>query len=476
MSENIQSVSDPLKSEVLACFVVETPAEKIPEAMIRKVERHTLDTIGAGVAGAVSTEVDLLIKTLTAAGEGRGPAALWGRGSGMTPLHAALVNGTGAHAFELDDTGGCDHSGAVVVPAAVAALQIARDEGRTVSGLEFDAAIVIGYDVARRALESCGAYEPHNAQGFHSTGTCGPFGAAAAAARILGLTVRETQMALGLASSFSGGLWACVHDGAQNKRLHAGHAAWGGLFACLLARQGFTGPSQVFEQVWGGFDKTYSPASDHPEAWTEGLGEAWKLARVSIKPHASCRSTHSSIDAVDLIRAETNFSADDVETIEIVINPFVHGMCGGRGIHPMNSAQLSIPYSVAADVIFGSAQLENYARAKRNDPRIPAMMERVVMTVDPTQKDDDEPIVHVTLKDGRRFTKHVPMPLGAPVNPVTDEALLKKFHSVAGMVLPQANVEALASNLLMLSALPDAWEALLPHLAAAPVNDGLFDA
>ena len=100
----------------------------------------------------------------------------------------------------LTTTGGCDHSGAVVVPAAVAAVELAD---RPVTGREFIDAVVIGYDVARRPLEACGAYEPHNGAGFHSTGTCGTFGAAAAAARILGLSVRETQNALGLASSFS---------------------------------------------------------------------------------------------------------------------------------------------------------------------------------------------------------------------------------------------------------------------------------
>ena len=131
----------------------------------------------------------------------------------MTPLNAALVNGTASHAFELDDTGGCDHSGAVVVPAAVAALELA---GRPVSGKEFITAVVLGCDIARRALEACGAYEPHNGAGFHSTGTCGPFGAAAAAAKILGLNALQTRHALGIASAYSGGLWACVHDGAQN--------------------------------------------------------------------------------------------------------------------------------------------------------------------------------------------------------------------------------------------------------------------
>ena len=208
-------------------------------------------------------------QTLHAAGEGSGAAPLWGRGEKMTPLNAALVNGTASHAFELDATGGCDHSGAVVVPAAVAALELA---GRPVSGKEFITAVVRGDDIARRALEACGAYEPHNGAGFHSTGTCGPFGAAAAAAKILGLNALQTRLARGIASAYSGGLWACVHDGAQNKRLHAGHAAQGGLMSALLARQGFTGPAQTFEEVWGGFNHSYAPTSSDPDAWLRDLG------------------------------------------------------------------------------------------------------------------------------------------------------------------------------------------------------------
>ena len=215
------AVPNVLKSEVLARFVVETPSEAVPDAMVKKAVRHILDSIGAGVAGAVSVEAQRLTAVLREEGEGPGRATLWGRGETMTPVNAALVNGTASHAFELDDTGGCDHSGAVVVPAAVAAVELAD---RPVTGREFIDAVVIGYDVARRPLEACGAYEPHNGAGFHSTGTCGTFGAAAAAARILGLSVRETQNALGLASSFSSGLWCCVHDGAQSKRMHAGHA------------------------------------------------------------------------------------------------------------------------------------------------------------------------------------------------------------------------------------------------------------
>ena len=130
-------------------------------------------------------------------------------------------------------------------------------------------------------------------------GEYGVFGAAAAVGRLLGLDVEKMQAALGIATSFAAGQWSFVHDGAQNKRLHVGNAAHGGLLACLLAREGFTGPKLAFEQVWGGFSKTFAPTSQDPDAWLRDLGKNWKLGRVSIKPHASCRSSHSSIDAVN---------------------------------------------------------------------------------------------------------------------------------------------------------------------------------
>ena len=149
------------KSEALARFIVETPLSSIPVEMYRKAERHTLDTIGAGIAGAISLEAQLLVKTLVAAGEPSGASALWAAGRTLPPISAALVNGTAAHAFELDDTGGCDHSGAVVVPAAIAAVEIARDAGRVVTGREFLAAVVIGYDVARRGEDGAYAFCHH---------------------------------------------------------------------------------------------------------------------------------------------------------------------------------------------------------------------------------------------------------------------------------------------------------------------------
>lgn len=463
------------KSAVLAEFICQTKSQDVPAQIRQKAVRHILDSIGAGIAGAVSKEVELLIHTLRNLGEPKGVSSVWARGETMTPLHAALVNGAGSHSFELDDTGGCDHSGAVVIPAAIAALEMAHERGIKVTGEDFVTAVILGYDIARRALESCGAYAPHNKAGFHSTGTCGPFGAATVAARILGLDVHQTQMALGLAGSFSAGLWACVHDGAQSKRLHAGHAAMGGLMSACLAQNGFTGPVKIFEEVWGGFNHTYAFEGNTPEAWLSELGENWKIKRVSIKPHASCRSTHSSIDAVDILRKKMGFEADDIEAINITINPFVYGMCGAFANHPMPAAQLSIPYSVAADLVFGNASLPSFERSKRDDSRVLSLMKRIHFTIDKTQADLEEPLVEVVLKDGRKDSEKVNVPLGAPDNPVTDEALLTKFISVSTLTLDENTVKILAEHLLALDTEADAYQAIVPYLSVKPEKIQLFN-
>jgi len=148
----------------------------------------------------------------------------------------------------------------------LASLEDGADAGRRV--LE---AMIVGYDVALRVLEAAGGYRAHNGQGWHSTGTCGSFGAAAAAARALGLDAERTAWALGLAGSFTGGTWAFLDDGSMSKRYHPGRAAETGVLAAALARAGFTGPTRVFEAEWGGFLKTYAAGRARPAALTDAL-------------------------------------------------------------------------------------------------------------------------------------------------------------------------------------------------------------
>lgn len=446
----------------IAKFCVGVKYEDIPPAIVEKTKRHILDTLGAGIAGSLSDEHDKLTKVFNLLGRKAGSAPLWGTGRFSDPLDATLANGMACHTFELDDTGGCDHSGAVVLPAALACLPLCE---RAVSGREFITAVVLGYDIARRALEACGAYESHNEAGWHSTSTCGSFGAAAAAGYLLKLSKEQMQSALGLASSSAGGLWAFIHDGAQNKRLHPGRAAEGGLLAVLLAREGFRGATMIFEDVWGGFTKTFAPLSEDPAAWTKELGVDWKIGRVSIKPHTSCRSTHAAIDAAEIMMKRHNWKSTDIKEIIVELNPFVQGMCGGRDTATLPGTQMSLPYGIAAMVAYGSAGLGSYTEKMRSSDKVHKEMDKVKLVVNACMPSDEEPSVTIVTNSGMRDQVKVEIPRGSPANPVEDNELLTKYRSVAAMIWKEEIIDKLPKLILALEAVSDINE--ISHILGA---------
>ena len=419
----------------LGHFCARTRFEDLPADLVARAKRHILDTFGATLAGSAALEPRETMRML-AAEPSAGTAPVWGTDARLGSRDAAFANGVAAHALELDDTGGCDHSGAVVLPAAMAALTLPAGRHRPMSGRDLITAVVLGYDVGRRVLEACGGYSPHNGKGWHSTATCGTFGAAAAAAHLLGLDAVQTTAAFGHAASFSGGLWAFIHDASQTKRLHAGRAAEGGLTAALLAGQGVSGPTRVFDDVWGGFFKAY----------------------------ASCRSNHATIDAVLHLMATHPGLAQQVDHIDVRLSSFVMGMCGGRDLATLSSAQMSLPYAVAIAWVFSKAGLAQYLAPMRQDARLAAAMSLVRLQVDPTMPALEEPIVTITSTSGEVVSHQVPIPLGSPTNPFSDKALRAKFQSLAAVALAPDRAEALADCVLHLDEIDDA-RVLLPLLA-----------
>jgi 2-methylcitrate dehydratase PrpD len=443
----------------LATFVADARYEDLPTEIVEKAKRHILDTLGAGLAGATSEEAKRTLKALLAS-DGPGSTVAWGTESKLSPRNAALINGTAAHAFELDDTGGCDHSGAVVLPAALAALDIAR---RPVSGAEFTLAIVLGYDVARRVLDAFGGYPAHNEPGWHSTGTCGTFGAATAAARILGLDADRTADAISTAASFASGLWAFIHDGAMTKRLHAGRAAEGGLLAAQLAAAGVSGPRRVFDNVWGGFFKTFGHRPPLPEALLQDLGRDWRIRMAAIKPYASCRDTHAAVDAVRRILARRTLQPEDIAAVRVRANAFLHAMVGGRDCATLPAAQMSLPYAVASALVFRANGLLAYTEERRRDPRLLAMIGRVHVVIDPTVVSSAGSSVTFQLRDGSSIEEPTAIPLGAPQNPLDDTALMMKFEELAGLVARTEYCTELAATVLDLNGRQDV-RSLLPLL------------
>ena len=433
-------VVDPSPSEVLAGFTAGLDLAEVPDDVVRYARVLMLDLLGAALAGVDTEETRAMLKAAEGFASTTGPCGIWGTTGTTTAASAALINGVIAHAQELDDFGGADHSGAVVIPAVLA---VAEAEGVTDGGTVL-AAMIGGYDAALRVLDAMGGYRAHNnGGGWHSTGTCGSFGAAAAAARLLGLDAERTSWALGIAGSFTGGIWAYLADGAMSKRYHPGRAAEIGVTAAYMARAGFTGPTRVFDAPWGGFLATYGNGSERPEELTTDLGRPFRIMRSGIKPYAACRGLHSVLDVVLSMRAEHGFSAADVAAVEIGCSQANMRSLGDTDPRTRLGAQMSLPYGTAVALVTGRAGLEEFEKRRINDPDVRAAMGRVVMSHDPGHDDQTEPDVAVVLTDGRRFEGHEPIGLGDYRNPLTTEQVISKYESLARRVLDGADVAAL---------------------------------
>lgn len=424
-----------------------------PDATIHKAKLHLLDTLGVAIAGSVSKETQTMIECL-GLGSATGPSAVWGRPLKLDARTAALINGISAHAFELDDSGGCDHSGAVVVPAA---LSVLGETERPVSGRTLLRSILTGYEVGRRVLEAAGGYEEHNGLGWHSTGTCGAFGAAAASGVLLGFDAPTMASALGTACSFSAGTWAFIQNGSPAKKLHAGRAAEGGVVSAYLASQGFAGPVQVFEaDIWGSFFATFCAGGGDPSALVTEFGENWRLNRCSIKPYATCRGTHSAIDAIDTLFSKHGLTPSEIAAVDVAMSQFQFGMCGGTTLTSRAQAQMSLPYAIAAKLHYGKVYLAELEEQAWSDAAIAAMLEKITIRVDPAMKDEDEPGITLVTTLGARHFETVEFPLGGPLNPLSDTQLIAKYADLAGAVLPPAKVGAILDFVLDLDRRDDA--------------------
>ncbi|MBB4568948.1 MmgE/PrpD family protein [Rhizobium leucaenae] len=440
-------------ARALAEHVCSTNFDAFPRETIHKAKLHILDTLGAGIAGSASGETRTMLETL-GIHDATGRSPIWGRLISADARTAALVNGVSAHAFELDDSGGCDHSGAVVLPAVLATL---GDYNQPFSGRELLRSVLLGYEVGRRVLEAVGGYEEHNGLGWHSTGTCGAFGAAAAVGTMLTLDAEAMTSALGTACSFAGGTWAFIHNGSSTKKLHAGRAAEGGLMAAYLAKRGFEGPESVFEaERWGSFFATFGAGRGDPRALVRDFGQYWRLNRCSIKPHATCRGTHAGIDALDLLLQRHGREPADIAAMEVDISGFQYGMCGGKIIESRAQAQMSLPYALAARLRYGKVFLAELEEVAWSAAEIGPLMDRISVRIDPAMKDEDEPAITIVTTAGDRHRLVVDLPLGGPQNPLSDERLIGKYAALAGTVLPTARVDALRDFVLDLENKADA--------------------
>jgi len=353
--------------------------------------------------------------------------------------------------LDFDDThaAGSLHSSAPIVPAALAAAEMAG-----ASGKDLIAACVAGYEIQiRLAL----ALDPtdHYARGFHPTATCGVFGAAAAAGRLLGMDADGIQSAFGIALSQAAGSMQFLADGSWTKRSHVGQAASNGLICATMAAEGFKGPDAAFEGQWG-FLQGYAPNSDEAKA-TDRLGSHWETLRLAVKPYPSCRYSHAAMDGLVALSEVHDIKPDDVEAIEIGLPEMGRKIIGEpleAKINPecIVDGQFSMPFCAAVVMREGQMGWDDYAKHISDDETLALC--RKIKTVPDDQAEAAFPAnmsgsVKIKTSSGE-FETFVEVPKGEPDNFMSATEFRAKFDGLCAPYLDDARRDRLADALLSL--------------------------
>jgi len=436
-------------SQRLGEFISDLGYEKLPADVVRTAKLCVLDWLGSAIGGGSSRPVRMVADVVRALG-GHPQATGIPDGSKTSCHLAALLNAASSHVLEMDDL----HKPSVLHPAAPvipAALAVAERDG--LPGAALITAIVAGYEVAIRAGEALG---PSHYQFWHTTATCGVFGAAAAAGTLLRLSPEQLVWAFGSAGTQSAGLWEFLVEGAMSKQLHPAKAAADGLLSAFLAERGFTGASQIFEGEKG-LARATSAEPDLGRL-TEGLGtRPLRILETSFKAHAACYHIHSSIDAALILKAQATITPNEIAKITVRLTSAALDLL--EKVEPVSpyAAKFSVPYCVATALLRGRVFFDDFREEWIRDQAVRRLMSTVVLQRDP---DLDRVYPHkwpavVTIETtrGTRHDARVDYPKGDPKNPMTEEELIAKFHGLTAHIIPEASRSLLIERCLLLDKL-----------------------
>ncbi|MEM5383084.1 MmgE/PrpD family protein [Paraburkholderia phymatum] len=420
----------------VAAFVAGLRYEAIPDEVRARIKLLILDSLGCALFGSGLEWSRILSDTLASIDTTQG-CNVWGMPLKLSAPHAALVNGTMIQSFELDDVhrAGVLHVGAVTLPAVLAVAETLPADAR-MSGRDFLRACVAGYEVGPRVGMCMGP--EHIAQGWHSGATVGVFSAAAGAAAALRLDTAQTVHALGIGGTQSAGLMA-AQFGAMVKRMHAGRAAQSGLYGALLARNGFTGIVDVFENPYGGFCSTFSRSTDRFDLTQliDGLGERFETMNIALKFYSCVGSNHTTLDAIRAMQARHPFGANDVESIVVHGSRVTVDHVGWRYVpQGLTSAQLNLPYCVATLLLEGDVFVDQFSEDKVADPQRMALADRVQVLEDPSitalgRGARHTVSVEVILRDGARLEETVQSQRGSEHAFASEAEIVGKMTKLA---------------------------------------------
>jgi 2-methylcitrate dehydratase PrpD len=441
---------------VLSSFTSRIRLDAVPPEVATRTRFLLLDLVGNIVRARHDAESTAsFISTVRAMGMAAGNSGVFGDACRYTPAGAAFLNGALAHSLDFDDThaAGSLHPGAAVIPAALAA-----GEMMGASGADVLAAIIAGYEVTCRVALALPAGE-HYDRGYHPTATCGAFGAAAAAARVFGLSPDGVAGAMGTVLSQAAGSLQFLANGAWTKRFQVGWASLNGLMAATLVREGFKGASEALEGKHG-FFRAYAP-NPKPERALQDLGTVWELMNTAVKPYPSCRYGHAGIDAALALRAAYDLHPSEITSVRLGLSNsgmLLIGAPADKKSNPQNivDGQFSGPFVISAALATGAMNWESYSLL--NDAVVRSLLPKVQCVFDPDIEAEFPANMSGKLTieaRGQRFEQTVVVPKGEPANFLTKDELRGKFAGLADAVLGSERAAALAGEILALDQTAD---------------------
>lgn len=412
------------KTRALCDFLTALTPGQVGKDNLLDIRYKTLDWLGCAVAALDRPCAEGAKKFLLESG-GAEQASAAGIAGLTSAQNAAFYNGLISHALEYDDTNkiAITHPGAPVVAAALAAAEAVNADMLT-----YSMAVAVGYEAMIRLG---GAANPDHYAHWHTTGTCGTFAAAAAAARIMGLDGARMETAMGIASTMASGLVYVF--GTDAKLVTVGNAARNGFTAARLAALGFSAPDDAFAAPKG-----YARSAGGKEDLSFMVpqpGDPLMLEDAYYKMHASCGHTHSALDALQALMEENRFSDRDVEAVEVKVYRVARELCAAYQTQQETKAKFSMPFCIAVMLKYGRCTLAEFAPEILRDPAMEEYAGRILVEEEPaytaaypglrTEK------VTLRLKDGRVLSKAVDLPVGRPPY----DFIEKKFFSLAEMTV-----------------------------------------
>jgi 2-methylcitrate dehydratase PrpD len=428
--------------------------EDLPRDVRALARQCVLDYFGVALAGAAEPLVRIVREEMAEAG-GAAEASVIGDKARLPALAAALVNGTAGHALDYDDVNMAmpGHPSVAILPGLLALA-----ERRHACGEDVVAAFVAGYETACRI--GAALAPGHYNLGFHATGTLGCFGAAAAAARLLGLDPERTAAALGIAGTQAAGLKS--QFGTMCKPFHAGKAAQNGLLSALLARRGFSSRLDIIECVQG-FALTHGPDFVPAAALAEPSGGFHLYANL-FKYHAACYLTHAPIECARRLRDEHRLRADMIARVTLRVDRSCERVCNIWAPADGLESKFSLRQTVAM-ALHGvdTASLGAYSEESARDPALAALRERIAIDF---QQGWPQTLaeIEIALADGRRVSTRHDAGLPAADIAAQGDRLAAKFDALVTPVLGAARSRELREMIAALDGLRDI--APLARLAA----------